>query len=143
MIIVRTSALYLLGAEMKCFLCFWMFWSSFSQRLVKATSSTFLLVVVTWTIGRLGVYLYNALVLFLAVVFSFLFLFLKLSYEYITIFCVRLLDKKFIVLWHSSLKGQTSWENMPYVVADYNQVALFFKTILPITEVEGFSSPHG
>ena len=64
------------------------------------------------------------------------------------------LDKKFIVLCHTSLTSKNDWANMLSVVGDYSRFPLppffllllpicFFFSISPTTEVEGCSSPWG
>ena len=74
---------------------------------------------VNLTIGRPGIYLCNAAVLFLAVFFAFFLLFPVCN---VTIFVPPgYLDKKFIVLCHTSFPGKTAWENMLYVVGEYSQ----------------------
>ena len=61
----------------------------------------------------------TALVLLPAVLFTFLVLnasiFVNSGY----------LDKKFVILWHSYLRSQTAWANIPHVVAEYNQFIPF------------------
>ena len=95
----------------------------FSSKVSQINLFKHLFYVVNWKIIWSGIYLCNAIVLFLAVFFPFFLLPVCNVARFVT---SVYLDKKFIVLCHGSILSKTSWSNVLSVVSDYIQFVLFF-----------------
>ena len=102
------------------FLHFWISCYSCPPILVKVFSSA----VCIWC-GKLkkmaGLVCFYPIPLSLSLQYSFLFPVINVA----IFFTLGYLDKKFVLLWHRSLQSQTDWENISYVVGDYNHFAFF------------------